>query len=422
MTTTSTRAPVISTAFILAWFGANLSVTGDEILNFALLVNAAHGTGSVGILGFLVGLPALFGAWIGAWIAKRKERANHILVGSAVLGAVVVGVLWLLWTGTYLVLVTYAAVFMLGILKLTTWTTWQSSVPDLANTDNPDEIRRLMGWTVTSFGVGAALGPFIAGSLASMLDRRSLVLVDGITFVLAALLVLPAARRLFRNSGPRDTVRAAAGDDGRDRARWWEGVRLIFRQPLVRTPTLCLAATNFVTFGVLFSIPLVLLEKGMSDRMIGWVWSTFMAGSLVGSAASTRFRNDRMFRVYLVGEPAVRALGLVALAIATTPIGVLAGAALFTIPQGMGRVARESNMATTFEGAQRFRVLGAYQTIIRGAMPLAPLVMGTVVLDLGSTTFLLGAAVLLTGFSVAVSSDRSLRSAMLARTAANAIR
>jgi hypothetical protein len=110
----------------------------------------------------------------------------------------------------------------------------------------------------------------------------------------------------------------------------------------------------------------------------------------------------------------------VIIALSASVAGILAGVALFTLPQGMGRVARVSHMATSFPRGERARVFGAYQMLIRGFMPFAPLVMAPTVHALGATAYFFGAAALLCGLSVAIASDRSLRRASLARARAGA--
>lgn len=414
---TATLRGILTPALILGWLAVSLSVVGDTLLDFVFIIGAARETKplSIGVLGVLIGLPALLGSWVGSRIDRRPSSVDRILVGSMLLSAFVTVLLWLAWPTSFVAIGAYVGTFLLGVLGLVATTVWQSRVPELVKSDSPDDIKRVMGWTVTTFAVGTTVGPLAAAALAAGFGSRQLILLNAVSFLVGAALFVPAAARLRAQARTRSAQDATAPT--RTRSTWTHGLALIFAQPLVRGPAIALALMNFVMFGASFGIPLLAVQRGMPDRVVAAAASVFVVGGIIGSAVGTYFRHDQMFVRYLVGEPALRAVGLVVVVVSHSAVGLLVGAALFTIPQGMGRVARLGFMATSFPASERASVFGAYQMLVRGLMPLAPLVMEGLVTVFGATKVFLGAAALLCGTSIVLASDKSLRRAARALAA-----
>jgi MFS family permease len=410
---------ILTLPLTLGWLALAVSSVGDAMLNFVFIIDAARHTRplSIGILGFLIGTPVLLGGWVGAWIDAHREHTHRILVGSLAVSGVITIALWFVWSSSYVVAATYGVTFLLGLLNMVMTTTWQSSVPELVSRDDDDSVKRVMGWTVTTVTLGPALGPLAAAVTASVFGRDQLIMIDGLSFFFAAAAFLPAAARLAGTCAKAAGEPAVPAAARPARAGCFEGLRMIFAHPLIRVPALSLSVMNFIMFGMTFAIPLLVVQRGFPDGMVASVSAVLVIGGLIGSIIGTRFRQDRMFLAYLMAEPAMRGLGLVVIALSSSAVGILAGAALFTLPQGMGRVARVSNMATSFPRGERAKVFGSYQMLIRGFMPVAPLLMQPTVRMLGAVGFFFGSSALLCGLSLGIASDRSLRRASLARTA-----
>lgn len=413
---------VLTVSLLLGWLAAMVSVVGDTLLDFLFVVSAARDEHplSIGLIGFLVGLPALLGGWVGRFVDEHRVKIDMILVGSMATSAGVAGLLWTLWASSFMPIAVYISVFTLGTLALVATTTWQSSIPDLLMSDAADDIKRVMGWTATTFAVGTAMGPPIAAGLASWIGGRHLILLDAVSFFVAGILFLPAALKLkARHIADQPVAEKEALTA--TRVSWLKGLRLIFAEPLVRGPALALSLMNFIMFAASFAVPLLVVQRGLPDYVVSLVAATFVVGGIVGSVVGTYFRNEQMFLVYLIGEPVCRAAGLIVISLSPSIGGILVGVALFTIPQGMGRVARLGYMTTCFPRGQRASVIGSYQMLVRGLMPLAPLIMEGLVGAFGITTFFLCAAVVLTGISVLLAADGGLRKASKARMLAESV-
>lgn len=384
-----------------------VSLAGDAVLEYVLVVEAAHGRHgvSVGTLGFLIGLPAVLGGALGSLLDRHRHRRATVLTASLCASAAATALLAAVWGDAWAAAVAYGVVVTLALLSLISTTVWQTLLPELAGRDR-DCVKRVVGWTATVFAVGAALGPLMAATASTVLKPQGLILVDTATFIVCALLVRLCVSRLGNSALSPDPAFRASEEHDRRR---WHGLRLLASEPLVRTPMLALSAMNFATFGVAFAVPLLVVDRRWPNSVIAMGSAVFVLGGLVGSLVATRFRSDRHFIMYVAAEPVVRAIGLVVVLAAPAIWVAVVGLWIFALPQGMGRVARQSFLITSFPGRHRGKVIGSYQMVVRGLMPLAPLVMQGVVDASNVDTYLVIVAAALASTTALVLADRSLR-------------
>lgn len=398
------RREVFAAALLCGWIGASISVVGDAFLEYVFVVTAAHQRNgiSIGVLGMVIGLPTLLGGWVGARLDLRRDKWALYLIGSLIGSALACcGLIAVLRTGAFAV-TAYITVFLLGAFGLVTTTLWQASIPYFVREDR-DAIKRVMGWTATTFTAGAAIGPIAASLLVRYSGTARLMIWDAVSFVLCAGLLIPVARAL------RAGIALVEEPKMQVRPDWLAGIRKIMSEPLVRLPAITLAVMNFVTYGVAFALPVLVVRRHLPDYLIAWISAAFVVGTMIGSIFATRFRHDRHFAAYLTSEPLLRGLGLLLVALSSSVVGLLLGTLLFTVPQGMGRVARAGIMMTCFPGAQRAKIVGSYQMLVRSLMSAAPLAMQGLVATVGIIGFFLLAALTLTALSAVVASDRTMR-------------
>jgi MFS family permease len=341
---------------------------------------------------------------LGAYLDRARAAWPWLLLGSLVASALICLALMALLNSAVFALAAYTTVFALGVFGLVTTTLWQTCIPYFVGEDK-DAVKRVMGWTASTFTAGAAVGPLLASLVARHAGTAQLILWDVVSFLICAGLLIPAVRRLRAGIALADTPGPRA------RAEWLVGLRRIFAEPLVRLPAVALAVMNFVTFGVDFALPTLVVRRHLPDYLIAWLTASFVVGTMVGSMVATRFRRDRHFVAYLVGEPFLRGLALLVVALSASAPVLLCATLLFTVPQGLGRVARSGFMMTCFPGAQRAKIVGSYQMLVRSLMPAAPLAMQGLVAAMGITAFFVVSAVVLALLSAVVASDRALRRA-----------
>ncbi|MEU7864562.1 MFS transporter [Nonomuraea sp. NPDC049141] len=381
-----------------------ISVAGDELLHYVFLVHAVHGSHplSLGLLGFLIALPPLFGGAVGGWLDRHRAHNHHVLLGAFAGSAACCFALWASWTSEHAATAAYVSAFALGMLSLAIAIIWQARVSQIVPPDRPELVGRVLSWTSTLMSVGLAVGPVLASILVGAWGHRTLILFDALSFAAGLALMIPIARRL-----------KATGRDGASRppARLSRsmGLGMVLRAPLVRSPALALAIMNFLAVAVMFAVPLLVVERGLPLDRIAWASSAGILATLAGSVLGTYARRGHWLLVSVVLEPALRSAGLLVLALSGTTSGLLAGIALFYLPQGMARIARMSYLEASFEPEAKATAVGAYRMLIRGLMPVGPLVMAPAVAFAGARPFLLAGVLLLVALSFWLLGDGALR-------------
>jgi Na+/melibiose symporter-like transporter len=153
-------------------------------------------------------------------------------------------------------------------------------------------------------GAASVAGPSIAGYLVQLASAPVAVLVDAATYLWSALFLAGIRRR---EPQPERTV------ERRLLAEILEGVRFVFRHPLLRPIALVGAGTNLFIQIAIVIMPLMFKRVlGLSDWQLGLFFTSGGVGVLLGS-----FTANRLAERFGHG-PVLWAIGL-----AVTPFGLL---------------------------------------------------------------------------------------------------
>jgi MFS transporter len=387
VTTRGWAAPVAA-----GWAALSVSVVGDQLLDFLLLREVAVDPGRLHVawLGLAAGLPVLLGGLLGS-VVDRSARHLALLFTTAmgVSTAAVLGI-WLTWSTAWFSSAVYPLVAVATLMGVLVVTLWNVVLPALVGFDR-DRIASAVGTTSILVSLGAAAGPTVGALLVRWFDGRTVVLIDAASFGGCWLLLVGAMRAGSIVRDDPDTKAAPAA------LSFTAGARLIWSRDRLRWPVVSLAWMNFLLFGTMFVLPMVVRDRGWSTGTLGALMTAMLLGGVAGSLVGKRFRSERHFTAYLAAEPTLRALGLVLFFLAPSGAAGVVAMFLFACPQGLGRVARQSLLITEFPHGERGRVMGSYQMLIRGAMPLAPAATSFGYAHLGTTVFFVGnVAILLT--------------------------
>ncbi len=400
----------------VGWTALAISVVGDHLLDFVLLVEAtvASHRVSVGWLGLAVGVPVLLGGVVGSLVDRHAARLHRQILFVVTVNATAVLAIWAIWRVPALFsTVLYPLVAVVALMAVALTTIWNVLLPQLVDHDQ-ERIKSAVGTTSIVISLGGAAGPTLGAQLLRWTDGQTLVLLDAASFVACGLLLTSAIRcpaaRAPGAAEPEAVGRPA--EPHRTSAvplSFTEGARLVLSRESLRWPVISLAWMNFLLFGTMFVLPAVIRERGWPVGTLGGLMTALLLGGVVGSVAGKRFRSERHFTAYLALEPTLRAAALVTFFLAPTPAIGVAAMFLFALPQGLGRVARQSLLINEFPQQQRGRVMGSYQMMIRGAMPLAPATLAWAITVFGPSTFFLVniAILLLIGALLALSLSRS---------------
>ena len=361
--------------FLTWWSAQSVSELGDRVSELAVPLVAvtvldASAT-EVGLLSAVVWLPNLVALVVGAWV-DRRPRKRPLLVGSDLARAVVV---LTVPAAALLDVLTLAQLFIVAAL-LGAWSTlfrsaWQPFFVALVRRDQYVEANGLMSATRSgSFIVGPALG----GGLVQLLTAPFALVVDGLSFLLSAL--------LLRRVDVAEPAPVVTDEDVALRTRLVEGMRLVVRHPVLAPALRSVAWVNLFT--IMVSALIVVFaarDLGLGAATIGIALGVGSGGALLGAVTAGRIaRWIGTGRTIALGTLLFTApMALVPLASGSTlaKAAVLAGVEAVS---GFGVMLLDVNlnavMAAVIPDDVRARVQGAFTTVNYGVRPLGAAVGG----------------------------------------------
>jgi len=299
--------------FAKLWAAQLVSLLGDwfsTIVISALIVSYTEGSGyqGVAVSAFLIArlVPPLLMRPLAGVLADRFDR-KRLLIASDILRALaVLGLLFATQSPEYLPLIYVFVVIQFLV----------SSIFEPArNAIMPSILYRhqlVIGNTLSSVTWSAmlAIGAITGGLVAEMLGTQAALLIDAMTFVVSALLVVT----IVIPDKPRSEIgQPARKATERAQRTFGDGIRYLIRQPEA-------AAALFVKMGL--SIPsvdtlliiygtqiFVLGENGVVSMAI--LWAAFGCGAVIGPFITNRFSDDsvRVLRRLIIIGFVVNVLG-----------------------------------------------------------------------------------------------------------------
>ena len=393
--------------FLRLWSAQTISQFGTQITLLALplaaiLVLDASAT-EVAVLAALEWLPwLLFSLPVGALVDRMRRRPVLVLadVGRGVaLASVPAAYAFDALTLGQL----YAVGFLTGVLTVFFDVAYQSYLPSLverrqlADGNSKLEISRS----------GAQLaGPGAAGGLVQLLTAPIAILADAASYLVSAVL-LGRIRREERFRKPEDETRL--------RHEIVEGVRYVFRDPILRPSMAFVAASNF--FGnVLWTIFLVYAVRRLdwSPGTIGLVLTLGNLGFLTGAVLAPRIAARFGVGPAMIGAAMLGGWPLLAVPLAPAGYAIPLVVAAVAV-QGFGVVLFNVTAISLFQAITPDRLLGRMNAsrrfVVWGVIPLGQLASGGLAAWIGlRPTLLVGAIGAAVAFlPLALSPVRSLR-------------
>ncbi len=267
--------PPLNSEFLIFWLGKAISDLGTAFTQFGLPLLVFKLTGSAINLALAttsVFLPyLLFGLVIGAW-ADRRDR-KRLMIQTNVLRALIMAIIpavaaiqvlnvnWL-----------YAVAFLNSTLAIVYGATSGAVVPSLVT---KDQLTRANGRTVATTSAAAVFGPLLAGLLITIAPIETIFLVDSLSFLVPAFLLL-----LIKSSFNQ----AKSGGKTSIRQDILEGLNFFRRQPILLNVTILSTLINFI--GISAGAQRVLLAKhqyGANDQGLSLLYAGGGIGAFVFS-------------------------------------------------------------------------------------------------------------------------------------------
>jgi MFS family permease len=316
----------------------------------ALDASAFH----VAVLPFLGAVPVLALALpVGVWI-DRLRRRPVMIAADVVRGAVLLTIPIAHVADSLTLELLYAAALVNGATAVFFDLAYLSYVPTLvARTLLGSANGKLEG----SRSAAQVVGPGLAGGLIATLGAPVAILVDALSFGLAAALV-GSIRQPEPAPEPKE-------ERSPMRTQLGEGIAYVMRQPYLRTLTLATAAWNlFVAMVMGVFLVFVVRELGVSAGVVGVVFMLGNLGTLAGAFVSQRLARRLGLGRTIVGAAFLAGGGLLlvplAPADAAVPVVVLA-LAVFTF----GAIVFNINQLTLRQTITPPRLLGRMNSVVR---------------------------------------------------------
>jgi MFS family permease len=386
--------------FLKLWAGQSVSVVGSQITLVALPLAAVlvldAGAAEMGLLRALGTLPTvLFSLAVGVWIDRVRRRP--LMIGSNLGSALFLGLIPALGiAGVLRMEHLYAIAFAVGVLEVIFVIAYQAYLPSLVSREGLVDANSKVQMSGSAAQIG---GPAAAGVLVSILTAPIAIVVDAVSFLVAALSLAwigrPEPEPLRR---PRALLRELQ-----------EGFAGLLGHPVLRpyviaTSAALLAYSIYLSLIVLFHVRTL----GLDSVAVGIVFGIGGVGALAGAALA-----PRLARRIGIGPSMVLALVLAAggllvtsqaagpatLAVTVAAVGqftLLFGASLFNVN---GPALRAAVTPAHVLG----RVNATYRFVVWGMFPVGALLGGAIGEALGlRAPIIVGASicvVALLGFS-----------------------
>jgi MFS family permease len=376
--------------FLRLWCGQFVSEFGSQITLLALPLAAIlvlhASTIQVATLTTLEFSPYLFFALAAGALVDRLPRRPVMVVAdigrAALLGSVPLAYAFDALTLPQL----YAVGFAAGTLTVFFGLAYQAYLPQLVERERLLEAN---GKLEAARSVAQTGGPGAGGGLVALFSAPGAVLADAISFVVSALLITSIRQREERPSVPEKRDLRAEVD---------EGIRYVWRQPVLRANLFSSGLANFA-YGAIWALLLVFAVRmlGLHAGLIGVILALGQGGGILGAVFAGRIAGrigagpTFIFAMASFGPGML----LIALANRSTAIPFLAvGWALASFATAttsvIGIGIRQAMVPQRLQG----RVVGATRTVILGIAPLGSLAGGGLAAAFGlREALLVGAAI-----------------------------
>lgn len=351
--------------FTALWAGQMVSALGASISSTAmpLLVLATTGSardaglvGAAGTLPFLVGnLPA--GALVDRW-----HRHRILLLSEVIAALTAITVPLAIWLGGLTVAQMCAVAFVQGMCFVFFNLAERAALPRVV----PEDQRATAMAHNEARSRGATLAGPPLGGLLFAAGRALPFLVDAVSYLLSAIALLGVRRDLDSENPPREPLWRSAR----------EGLRWVWRHPLIRAGILLVAASNLVFQALILVLVVLAGRRGAGPAEIGVMLGVYSTGGLLGAIAAGRLHKYLQPRTVIIGVNWVWAalLPLFAFAGESWQLGLIGAATAFVGP--MWNVVIGAYSVTLVPNELLGRVNSAGMALSWGVLPLGSLAAG----------------------------------------------
>ncbi|HUF08004.1 MAG TPA: MFS transporter [Rhodothermales bacterium] len=268
--------------FTLLWQGQFISLLGSQAFFVAVSFWVAEATESPALLGSLLMasiLPGLLLTPLGGVIADRHSRVNLVIASDLIRAVVIIGAAGVHFSQAPIdakVLAIGIAMVISGIVGAFFQPAVNAMIPDLVPTGR---LAAANSATQVSAQVASIAGQALGGILYKVLGASTLILIDGLTFLLSA-----GSETFIR----ADRTRVGSRDAGASvLPQIREGMAWVGHQPGMFHFLIAAALLNFFMAPMIVLLPFYVSgHLGASVQWYGFLVASLSAGSVFGSVVA----------------------------------------------------------------------------------------------------------------------------------------
>ena len=170
----------------------------------------------------------------------------------------------------------YALVFLLNVFNAFFTPTYRAIIPQIIE---GNYFREAIGLSTATFQLLGVLGPALAGIVAVWLGARQIFFLDGISFIIAGILIL---------SIPKSDLQKGVSKEAKQAGNTWndviKGIRLLFSNKILRF-ALCIEFVSAIAGAMILVNTIGHIKNNLllNDNYYGWVIAIFGVGAAVSA-------------------------------------------------------------------------------------------------------------------------------------------
>ena len=170
----------------------------------------------------------------------------------------------------------YALVFLLNVFNAFFTPTYRAIIPQIIE---GKYFREAIGLSTATFQLLGVLGPALAGIVAVWLGARQIFFLDGISFIIAGILIL---------SIPKSDLQKGVSKEAKQAGNAWndviKGIRLLFSNKILRF-ALCIEFVSAIAGAMILVNTIGHIKNNLllNDNYYGWVMAIFGVGAAVSA-------------------------------------------------------------------------------------------------------------------------------------------
>jgi predicted MFS family arabinose efflux permease len=360
---------------MLLWSGQVVSTLGSaasSVVYPLLILAMTDSPAAAGIAGALSSMPYLLFSLPAGALIDRSDRKRVMILCDLGRALTVLTIPVALWLDVLTIWQLYAAAFIEGSLFVFFNIAEVAALPRVVPTA---QLPQAAAQNEAAFGAAHIVGPSLGTALFQVLGRAAPFVADAVSY-LVSVFTLALIRTDFRATKPATAVNL--------RAEILEGLRWLWRQPLIRYMAFLTGSINLANAGTGLIIIVLAQEMGARPVDIGLIFSIGgiggVLGSLVGGQVQKRFSFGRVI-VCLMWIDAVL-FPLYALAPAYLLLGVVFALMYFIGP--VYNVVQFSYRLALIPDALQGRVNSSFRLLAFGMMPIGAALAGWLIERVGA--------------------------------------